>query len=94
MIMENGGGHSVRYRTFCKNQREAAITINKIIDDYWNQTLSEQEMKECIFCIYKNNDDKIIRNGTYTKIVQQQCGKKRISVMTKVLEEMRSDDEN
>ena len=51
-------------------------------------------MKDGIFCIYKNNDDKIIRNGTYTKIVQQQCGKKRISVMTKVLEEMRSDNEN
>lgn len=82
------------YRTFCKNQRETAITINNIIDDYWNETLSEQEMKDGIFRIYKNNDDKIIRNGTYTKVIQQQCGKKRINLITRILKEMGTNNEN
>jgi len=34
--------------------------------------------------IYKNNQDKIIKNNEYTTIIRQQCGKNRLAVVSKI----------
>lgn len=72
-------------RTFYKNQRELACSLNSIIDSYWSEQISEQKMIELISKIYKNNDEKILKNGSYTKILLQQCGKKRINLISKII---------
>lgn len=75
----------MEYRTYCKNQREVATVFNKIVDEYWAGILTENEMKENILCICEHNEEKIYKDGKYTKILQQQCGKKRMNLISKVL---------
>lgn len=75
----------MQVKSFCKNQREVAHTFNEVIDSYWDEKISEQEMIVCIEKVYTNNMDKVIRCGAYTKILQQQCGKKRLEVVSKLI---------
>ena len=56
--------------------------INGIIDEYWCGKLSE---KEDILTLYENNKEKLFKDGQFTKIIQQQCGKKRINVISQIL---------
>ena len=72
-------------RTFFKNQREMACSLNLIIDAYWNEDLSEPEMMELVNKIYTNNREKMIKKGRFTKIVIQQCWKKRTNLITKII---------
>ena len=76
----------MQFKSFCKNQREVAQTINDVIDSYWNANTSEQDMIAIIKKIYENNADKIIKEGEFTKVLQQQCGKKRLDVISKIIE--------
>ncbi len=76
----------MQFKSFCKNQREVAQTINDVIDSYWNEETSEQDMISIIRKVYENNADKIIKEGEYTKVLQQQCGKKRLDVISKIIE--------
>lgn len=76
----------MQIKSFCKNQREVAQTINEVIDAYWEEQISEKEMIGFVEKIYLNNVDKVLKDGEYTKIIQQQCGKKRIDVISKILE--------
>lgn len=76
----------MQFKSFCKNQREVAQTINDVIDSYWNANTSEQDMISIIKKIYENNADKIIKDGDFTKVLQQQCGKKRLDVISKIIE--------
>lgn len=77
---------TMQFKSFCKNQREVAQTINDVIDSYWNANTSEQDMIAIIKKIYENNADKIIKEGEFTKVLQQQCGKKRLDVISKIIE--------
>lgn len=72
-------------KSFYKNQREIASALNDIIDAYWNDELAEKLMIEHIGKIYANNEDKIVKDGQFTKILQQQCGKKRLDVIDKIV---------
>lgn len=75
----------MKYRTYCKNQRDVAFVINGIIDEYWCGKFSEKEMKEDILTLYENNKEKLFKDSQFTKIIQQQCGKKRINVISQIL---------
>lgn len=79
-------------KTFYKNQLDVAEAINKIIDSYWDDSTNEKNMIEQLNKIIKNNYSKIIKNNAYTKIIQQRCGKKRIEILSEVINEIR--DEN
>lgn len=59
--------------------------INGIIDEYWCGKFSEKEMKEDILTLYENNKEKLFKDGQFTKIIQQQYGKKRINVISQIL---------
>lgn len=71
-------------KKFYRTQREVASIVNEIIDDYWADKLTDKELEEQILMIYRNNEDKIIKNNDYTTIIKQQCGKNRLTVVLKL----------
>lgn len=71
---------------FYKTQREIAEVINKIVDGYWNDNISEDEMIYKIKSIYINNLSKLIKDNDFTTILKQQCGKRRLEVVEKVID--------
>lgn len=73
-------------KKFYRTQREVAAVINEIVDDYWVDKLSDEELEENVKMIYKNNQDKITKNNDYTTIIRQQCGKNRLAVVSKIID--------
>lgn len=71
---------------FYKTQREVAEVINQIIDGYWKDEISEENMIDNIKLLYENNDSKLIKDEDFTTILKQQCGKRRLEVVEKVIE--------
>ncbi|WP_413540100.1 TIGR04540 family protein [Aerococcus viridans] len=71
-------------KKFYRTQREVASIINEIIDEYWLNNLTDEELEENIMIIFENNRDKILKNEEYTTVLRQQCGKKRLAVVTKL----------
>ena len=71
--------------SFYKNQRELAENLNNLIDMYWENKLDENILVENIINILNNNRDKILKDNHFTKILQQQCGKKRLDLIDKIL---------
>lgn len=74
-------------KLFQKTQRELAATIKVVIDGYWNDEISENTMIKIIKDLYRFNSNKFIKDDEYTKIIYQQCGKRRLNVVTKILSE-------
>ena len=72
-------------KKFYRTQREVASIVNEIIDDYWADKLTYEELETIITMIYENNRDKIIKNNEYTTIIKQQCGKNRLTVVSKII---------
>ena len=72
-------------KMFYKTQREIAEVINQIIDGYWNDEISEKAMIEKIKILYGNNESKIIKDDDFTTILKQQCGKRRLEVVEKLI---------
>lgn len=73
-------------KKFYRTQREVASVINEIIDEYWADKLTDEELEQNMTMIYENNRDKIIKNNEYTTIIKQQCGKNRLAVVSKIIE--------
>ncbi|WP_227004683.1 TIGR04540 family protein [Jeotgalibaca arthritidis] len=71
-------------KKFYRTQREVASVINEIIDEYWADKLTDLKLEENIMMVFKNNQDKIIKNDDYTTILKQQCGKNRLAVVSKI----------
>jgi len=76
----------VEVKKFYRTQREVAAVINEIVDYYWIDKLSDEELEEDVKMIYENNQDKIIKNNDYTTIIKQQCGKNRLAVVSKIID--------
>lgn len=72
-------------RIFYKNQVEVAKALNEVIDKYWNNEIKEKILFQGITKIINNNESKIIKNGTYTTIVQQRCGKRRLEIIDTIV---------
>ena len=75
----------MKVKKFYRTQREVAAVINEIVDYYWIDKLSDEELEEDVKMIYENNQDKIIKNNDYTTIIKQQCGKNRLAVVSKII---------
>ncbi|TCT15505.1 uncharacterized protein (TIGR04540 family) [Natranaerovirga pectinivora] len=72
-------------KSFYRNQRELADTLNNLVDMYWRNELDEDLLIQNISNIYMNNRGKILKFDQFTKILQQQCGKKRLEVIEKII---------
>jgi uncharacterized protein (TIGR04540 family) len=75
----------VELKMFYRTQREVASAINGLIDAYWKEEIKEQRLIDGVNNIYGNNRDKLLKNNEFTKVVQQQCGKRRLEVVDKIL---------
>ncbi|CAM3073897.1 TIGR04540 family protein [Paenibacillus sediminis] len=71
---------------FYKSQDEVAKAINQIIDAYWLNELSEDNMIETIKALLQNNHSKIFKDNDYTSVIKQKCGKRRLEVVTRLRE--------
>lgn len=74
----------MKVKKFYRTQREVAAVINEIVDEYWVDNLTDEELEKNVTMIYQNNQDKIIKNNDYTTIIKQQCGKNRLAVVSKI----------
>lgn len=70
---------------FYKTQRELAGVINQLVDSYWNNDIDEVNFVEKVKELYANNSSKIVKMGDFTTIMKQQCGKRRLEVISKVI---------
>lgn len=73
-------------KMFYRTQRDLAFGLNKLVDSYWQEEIKENELIVGIKNLYENNQEKLIKDNQFTKVVQQQCGKRRLAVVGKVLE--------
>ncbi len=55
------GGRSFLMKLFYKTQRELALSINKMVDAYWNDELNEEAFIRNVRSLYKNNPEKMIK---------------------------------
>ncbi|RTQ93675.1 TIGR04540 family protein [Lysinibacillus telephonicus] len=76
----------VEVRLFYRTQRDLATALNKIVDAYWQEEIREDELIEGIKSMYEHNQEKLIKNNEFTKVIQQQSGKRRLAVVGKILE--------
>lgn len=73
-------------KLFYRTQRDLAVDLNKLVDSYWQEEIKENELIDGIKNLYENNYEKLLKDNQFTKVVQQQCGKRRLAVVEKVLE--------
>ncbi|MBS4178784.1 TIGR04540 family protein [Lederbergia citrea] len=73
-------------KLFYRTQRDLAASLNKLVDAYWEEEIKEEELIEGIKSMYENNQDKLLKNNGFTKVIQQQSGKRRLAVVEKILE--------
>ncbi|TLS35405.1 TIGR04540 family protein [Pseudalkalibacillus caeni] len=72
-------------KLFHKRQRDLAASINEVIDKYWQDEIEESEMISLIQKLYTINKAKLVKDGRFTTIIRQQCGKKRLDVVSFIL---------
>lgn len=73
-------------KRFYRTQRDLAKAINEVVDAYWQEAITEEELISDVHSMYLNNSDKLMKDGVFTKIVQQQCGKRRLLLFKKIME--------
>lgn len=72
-------------KRFYRTQREVAAIINELIDSYWSDEIEENLFVEKIKRLYSDNESKIVKNGKFTTIIVQTCGKRRLEVVGKII---------
>lgn len=75
----------MQVKLFYKTQRELAVSLNSIIDAYWNNEINEETLFESISEMYINNTNKMLKDREFTTVLKQQCGKRRLEVIEKIL---------
>lgn len=76
----------VEVKLFYRTQRDLAAALNQLVDAYWAEEIKEDELIEGVNSMYENNQDKLMKNHEFTKVVQQQSGKRRLAVVERILE--------
>ena len=72
-------------KRFYKTQRELADVINKLIDSYWTGDIKEEFLINQVSGLYNNNPSKFMKNSDFTTIIKQQCGKRPLEVVERIL---------
>lgn len=73
-------------KLFYRTQRDLATALNQLVDAYWDEDIREDELIEGIKSMYENNPDKLVKNNDFTKVIRQQCGKRRLVIVEKIME--------
>lgn len=72
-------------KLFYKTQRELALSLNSLVDAYWQDEVDEEVLFKNVQDIYENNQERILKNGDFTTVLRQQCGKRRLVVVERIL---------
>ncbi len=72
-------------KTFYKSQVEVAAALADVIDAYLEDEIDENFMKKSVNKIIENNREKVINTQGFTTVVKQKCGKRRLSIISKIL---------
>ncbi|MGG5802450.1 TIGR04540 family protein [Bacillus mycoides] len=76
----------LQVKLFYKTQRELAVSLNGIVDAYWNNELGEEILIKSVHEVYINNSNKMLKDGGFTTVLKQQCGKRRLEVIGRILQ--------
>lgn len=72
-------------KTFYKSQVEVAAALADVIDAYLEDEIEENFMIKSVNKIIENNREKVINTQGFTTVVKQKCGKRRLSIISKIL---------
>lgn len=72
-------------KSYYKTQREIAEVLNYLVDSYWKDRIDEKYLTDKILSLHVNNPGKFIKNNNFTSILKQQCGKRRLEVVERIL---------
>ena len=73
-------------KTFYKSQVEVANALSEVIDAYLEDRIEENFMINSINKIVENNKDKVINTEGFTTVVKAKVwGKRRLSIISKIL---------
>lgn len=75
----------VEVKLFYRTQRDLSTALNQLVDAYWEEEINEDELIYGVKIMYENNRDKLIKSDNFTKVVQQQSGKRRLVVVERIL---------
>jgi uncharacterized protein (TIGR04540 family) len=71
--------------TYFKSQKDLAVALIQLIDNYWNYELSEENLINQINELSSKNKEKLFIDGQYSSVLKQRLGKRRIELLNKVL---------
>ncbi|MDV2581662.1 TIGR04540 family protein [Alkalibacillus haloalkaliphilus] len=75
----------MQVKMFYRTQREVGIIINQIVDAYWDEEICEKGLINQITRLYTNNKDRIYKGNEFTTVLKQQCGKRRLEVVERII---------
>lgn len=75
----------MKLKLFYRTQRELATALNELVDSYHEESVDEQGLIKGVTDMYENNKGKLIKDGEFTTVVQQQCGKRRLEIVERIL---------
>lgn len=75
----------MQVKLFYKTQRELAIALNGLVDAYWNDELNEEMLIKSVHDVYINNPGKVLKEEDFTTVLKQQCGKRRLEVIERII---------
>nr|WP_061860128.1 TIGR04540 family protein [Priestia megaterium] len=73
-------------KLFYRTQRDLAMALNQLVDAYWSEEIKETQLINGVKNLYENNESKLMKNNQFTTVLQQQCGKRRLAVVERILE--------
>ncbi len=62
------------------------MALNQLVDAYWSEEIKETQLINGVKNLYENNESKLMKNNQFTTVLQQQCGKRRLAVVERILE--------
>lgn len=75
----------MQVKLFYKTQRELSVSLNELVDAYWNNELNEETLIKSVHDLYINNPNKVLKNDDFTTVLKQQSGKRRLEVIDKII---------
>ena len=73
--------------TYFKSQKDLALALIHLIDDYWNNELNEENLISKINELSAKNIEKLMVDDEYSSVVKQRLGKRRIELLNKIIKQ-------
>lgn len=73
--------------TYFKSQKDLALALIHLIDNYWNNELNEENLISKIDELSTKNKEKLIIDNEYSSVVKQRLGKRRIELLNKLIKQ-------